>query len=731
MRGRGKFWKVLINEKFSAQTPPKSLGIISLILTFGIIGPAFSGDNSYKNPKSTTFNKLAQQEFVHHTNGNLWIAWDNLGNTGDISCSATIPAFFYPGGTPLSYLCRGGYWIVSKGNLVDSDGQSQIYLEGATGEYVPTRGTVAGPVSQGWATAMDPANFPPNDYSQEPWISKVEWHTIAGLKVVATRYSWSYQGKTNNFFKIGDPVEYFDFNDFVLEDISITYDGDLNGDGTPDAQAVETIDQVVLGIKADHDCVWNVGPAGFLENFWDDDGVDFDEETLTSFELDGDRGSTAEDDTGLDDPVREWRGVHVGQTHVSTPPVKLLVAGEFMEFPDKEPIVSHMWWTGENDPQSPASRFQFATAAFNALDEFTTAPEDFTFDPNLEGDLKKVNSPVTDMRYMAAYGPWPISKNETIRIVTAPVAGSGLEGGKNAARAAKQAFAWNYNLPKPPPAPKMVAEEIELTADIRVRVYWENDKEDAMDPDLGRADFAGYRIYRSALGPLSDSKEILIKEELELPSNIDKSKPFAGDTGGPYQVIQEISKSELSTYQIGTSGNTKQYEIFDGNVALGFDYWYYVAAYDEGEPAMNNWQGTPLPNGLPSLESYRTMNYPLNEVGTPSAPPKIAVSLPAATQESFTEDGVFALPNPWRPNEFDKGVIFLNVPPRAVIKIFDVQGHLVDTIVKDDEATSDVGQVEWNVFSRTRTQVVAGIYFYRVEDLATGAVKFGKLIVQR
>ena len=67
-----------------------------------------------------------QQGRVYHTNGALWNSWDNLGNTGDISCSAAVPGFTYPGGTVLNYLCRGGYWIVAKSNtengLVGEDG---------------------------------------------------------------------------------------------------------------------------------------------------------------------------------------------------------------------------------------------------------------------------------------------------------------------------------------------------------------------------------------------------------------------------------------------------------------------------------------------------------------------------------------------------------------------------------------------------------------------------------
>ena len=666
-----------------------------------------------------------QQNRVYHTNGTLWNSWDNLGNTGDISCSAVVPGFTYPGGTVLNYLCRGGYWIVAKSNtangLVNAAGEASTYLEGTTGEYVLTRGTIAGPVSEGWATDMDPANFPPNDYSQEPWISKVEWQTSAGLHVEATRYSWSFPGTTNNYFHIGSPTEYFDFNDFIIDEITLTYDGDLDGDGTPDANAVATLDQVTLGVKADHDCVWNIGPAGFLENFWDDDGVDYDEETFTSFELDGDRTTTSEDDTGIDDPLREWRGVHIGRTWIESPDVQLFANGTLMTFPGN--TISHYWWTGENDPQNAAKRFAFTTAVFNSENEALST--DFTFDPTLSGDLKTQNPPVTDMRYMQAYGPWVMNKGESVTVVTAILAGAGLENAKNASRAARQAFNWNYNLPKPPPAPMMRQDQVEVTADLTVRVYWENPNEDAIDPDLGRADFAGYRVYRSQISPQSESREILEREGSGLPPNIDESNPFAGDTGGPYRVIKEIPKSDLGTY---ISGNGYAYE--DADVILGFDYWYYVAAYDDGDPTMTNWQGTPLPNGLPSLESYRTMNYPLDpELGIPTSPRKVTVAADAVTSAKFEAEDppVIPVPNPWRPGGPKSTVVFTGLPANATIKIFDVSGNLVQTIDHQGSVSSE----EWDLLSRTRTQVVAGIYYYRVEDNTNGKVQFGKLMVIR
>ncbi len=695
------------------------LAVVIVLITFQFAFSQNATVDDYRALKSNpSLAKLNQDGKVYHTNGALWNAWDNLGNTGDISCSATIPAFTYPGGSVYYSLCRGGYWIVAKSNnengLVNAAGEQATYLEGTTGEYVLTRGTIPGPVSEGWQN-------PGSDYNPEPWVSTTQWHTSAGIKVVAKRYSWSYPGITNNFFRIGSPTEFFDFNDFIIEEITLTYDGDLDGDGTPDANAVATLDQVVMGIKADHDVTWNVGPAGFLENFWDDDGVDYDEDTFSTFELDGDRVSTSEDDTGIDDPLREWRGVHVGQTWISSPDAQIYVSGSLMTFPGN--TVSHYWWTGENDPQSPSKRFAFSSSVFNSADEALTS--DFTFDPTLEGDLKKQNPAVTDMRYLQAYGPWVMNKGESVTVVTAIIAGSGLESAKNASRAAKQVFAWGMNPPKPPSAPKMWGDSLRVTSDLRVRIYWENANENAVDPDLGVADFAGYRVYRSQLSPENSSQEILQAEGDGLPSNISVSQSFAGDTAGPYTMIKQISKSELGTYSIGSN----RYEYYDTNVVFGFNYWYYVAAYDEGDASMTDWQGTALPNGLPPLETYYTMNYPLNSLGTPSTPPKITVTPGPFSSDDFkSTNTVVAVPNPWRSDSPKPTILFTGLPKQATIKIFDMTGNLIQTL--EHESTL-VGTEEWDLISRTRNQIVTGVYYYRVEDHETGEVQTGKLIVIR
>ena len=55
-------------------------------------------------------------------------------------------------------------------------------------------------------------------------------------------------------------------------------------------------------------------------------------------------------------------------------------------------------------------------------------------------------------------------------------------------------------------------------------------------------------------------------------------------------------------------------------------------------------------------------------------------------------------------------------------------GNLIKTL---EHESTVVGTEEWDLISRTRNQIVTGVYYYRVEDHATGEVQTGKLIVIR
>ncbi len=632
-----------------------------------------------------TFSPVADQTYVYHTNGDLWMGWDSYGNTGDQTCSAIIPGWVYPGANEaaghgyLNYNCRAGYWIIA-------DIGGTLY-EGTTGQYDVTEGTEPGLTSSGW-------NGSDGDYNKEPWVTNASW-TIpsASLTVNAVRRSWSFNGEMNTYFKVGE----HDYNDFVIDEIHVINNG------------TTAVDEIVLGSKADHDCTWNVPFPDWDYAFWTDDIVDYDATYMLTMELDGDDPGSASNDFGIDDPAREYRGVRVGQTPLS-------IAGTAYSALAQDAI-NHMWWTGDEDPQTVASRYTMATKFAN--------------------DKKGVNPSPMDMRYLQSYSGGSLAAGDTAVFIVAILAGAGLANTQQAAANARKAYDWNWNLPKPPAAPQIAADGVITNAAGKVEVTWTYSDAQiaALDPDKGTADFAGFRIYKAATAPRQSSSDIMTAEGVSADNSTDggtmvgdpsAGTKFTSASTGPYTMVLDIPAGSAGTY-----GGNGTYTWTDENVAIGLTYWYYVAAYDAaGSDALHG--------SVPSLESYYTMCYPMQAAPDggggliSDTPPATTVSVESLTYEGLdgsTED-VFVAPNPWRGSVMETFhgattantyfVRFYNVKSGDAIRVFDVGGNLIY-----ESSASEAGSFDWNLVSRTRNQVVTGIYYWQVGDQS------GKLAVIR
>ena len=632
-----------------------------------------------------TFSPVADQTYVYHTNGDLWMGWDSYGNTGDQTCSAIIPGWVYPGGNEaaghgyLNYNCRAGYWIIA-------DIGGTLY-EGTTGQYDVTEGTEPGLTSSGW-------NGSDGDYNKEPWVTNASW-TIpsASLTVNAVRRSWSFNGEMNTYFKVGE----HDYNDFVIDEIHVINNG------------TTAVDEIVLGSKADHDCTWNVPFPDWDYAFWTDDIVDYDATYMLTMELDGDDPGSASNDFGIDDPAREYRGVRVAQTPLS-------IAGTAYSALAQDAI-NHMWWTGDEDPQTVASRYTMATKFAN--------------------DKKGVNPSPMDMRYLQSYSGGSLAAGDTAVFIVAILAGAGLANTQQAAANARKAYDWNWNLPKPPAAPQIAADGVITNAAGKVEVTWTYSDAQiaALDPDKGTADFAGFRIYKAATAPRQSSSDIMTAEGVSADNSTDggtmvgdpsAGTKFTSASTGPYTMVLDIPAASVGTY-----GGNGTYTWTDENVAIGLTYWYYVAAYDAaGSDALHG--------SVPSLESYYTMCYPMQAAPDggggliSDTPPATTVSVESLTYEGLdgsTED-VFVAPNPWRGSVMETFhgattantyfVRFYNVKSGDAIRVFDVGGNLIY-----ESSASEAGSFDWNLVSRTRNQVVTGIYYWQVGDQS------GKLAVIR
>ena len=423
---------------------------------------------------------------------------------------------------------------------------------------------------------------------------------------------------------------------------------------------------------------------------------------MLTMELDGDDPGSASNDFGIDDPAREYRGVRVAQTPLS-------IAGTAYSALAQD-AVNHMWWTGDEDPQTVASRYTMATKFAN--------------------DKKGVNPSPMDMRYLQSYSGGSLAAGDTAVFIVAILAGAGLANTQQAAANARKAYDWNWNLPKPPAAPQIAADGVITNAAGKVEVTWTYSDAQiaALDPDKGTADFAGFRIYKAATAPRQSSSDIMTAEGVSADAEGDPSAgtKFTSAATGPYTLVLDIPAASVGDY-----GGNGTYTWTDENVAIGLTYWYYVAAYDEAG-------SDDVHGSVPSLESYYTMCYPMQAAPDggggqiSSVPPATTVSVETLTYEglSGTTTDVFVAPNPWRGNVMETFhgattantyfVRFYNVKSGDAIRVFDVGGNLIY-----ESTASAAGSFDWNLVSRTRNQVVTGMYYWQVGDQS------GKLAVIR
>ena len=69
---------------------------------------------------------------------------------------------------------------------------------------------------------------------------------------------------------------------------------------------------------------------------------------------------------------------------------------------------------------------------------------------------------------------------------------------------------------------------------------------------------------------------------------------------------------------------------------------------------------------------------------------------------------------------------FTGLPERCRIQVFNLAGELVKTLDHDDPVD---GKKSWDLLSEPVRAVATGLYVYVVEDLATGEIQRGKLVI--
>jgi len=226
------------------------------------------------------------------------------------------------------------------------------------------------------------------------------------------------------------------------------------------------------------------------------------------------------------------------------------------------------------------------------------------------------------------------------------------------------AYDADYALPVPPPPPDQFIVE---SGGDQIKLTWTNTAE-------SHPGFSGYKIYRAIHKP---------------------------DT--TYEEIFSCGLSDLVN------------EFADVKAKRGFEYFYYIVAYDDGNTNTID-LGAPL---------YSSKFYTMTNKGASLKRPP-----------GRTLDDIRIVPNPFNirasGNELQFGpgypdrLYFYDIPPICTIRIYTERGDLIETI----EHTNNSGDESWDSITEHRQIIVSGIYIAHFET-PDGESTYRKFIIIR
>ncbi|NOY60328.1 MAG: hypothetical protein GXO75_15570 [Calditrichaeota bacterium] len=200
----------------------------------------------------------------------------------------------------------------------------------------------------------------------------------------------------------------------------------------------------------------------------------------------------------------------------------------------------------------------------------------------------------------------------------------------------------------------------------KIKISWSDESRNDPDFDTGVKDFAGYRVYK-AVG------------------------------------------ARDSTYRMIYDGTGNEYT--DSDVSSGFQYFYYVTAYDNGS---QNWEDPGV--SIESGKYYCWTGWAPNGVKPATAP--------ITSQSSM--DKIRVIPNPYSaagktfPGEVDK-IIFTGLPGKCTIRIYTTNGDFVHEL----DHTDGSGSESWDLRTEFNQYIVSDVYLYTVSsDLGNHVGKF-------
>lgn len=611
--------------------------------------------------------------------GIIGVAITNLGYIGNGLSNPNQPSCEYPLNSHVEHLFLGGLWvgaIAADGTIHVSTGAqdvSNLVAGDEIREFEDTDDNVLVMSNVQNSNLYNPNALATkhiecfsDDYAQVESGN----HTPLGLKVILRALSW------------GSPYA----DDFVILDYAIV---NISGGELRDVYVGLWTDTTVGNTEVtnpydnqggtpwnyydDVNGGWQPGDVEGDPNIWmcyerDDDG---DDNMCTSWV-----GNRLLGSTPAVEPYENWQ-----------PPVSYN-AWTFRDVPGTDD--RDTTWTEEGEIEEISiGKYQLMSNGLFCSGE--TQEEDYTA--------------VSDWITMMSTGPFrTIAPDDTVHVTFAITCGADSLSLLSNSKVAQVAYEQGFDIPTGPPSP-----QLDLAYDVgSVILNWEPGTDvDEEGNELGsddprrspehhiskitaRPDFQGYRVYRYRGETFSGDPY----EEATLVAQFDKIDGVGFDTGLPELVDGKRT-------------------FIDTNLLDGFAYWYAVVSFSAPDVVA----------GLPEFQSGFYENALLTFPGP----------APTVSGEEM-EIGVF--PNPYRAGSFydnrygekelGRKIWFTGLPENSTIKVYNLAGDLVRTLHHNDSTS---GMKDWDLLSEPTRAIASGLYIYVVEDLSTGNIARGKLVI--
>jgi hypothetical protein len=719
----------------------------------------------------------SQQNFSTHTRGKLWETlynWGFIGDPGAWDYNETTGIGFYPGfpgfDFPRNEIDANGYitdanfhnfrsgpWILVKGakTLIPPDWspENRDFILYHSSLATGIEGVVESSISPFSKTKnfVESQGFDPRLPEE---MNYVEFHTSTGVTVKQRSMAWSFPG----------------YDDFIIYDYTFVNSGFI---AIPAANQVFPLQQPLNEVWiVFHTGIQN-STKGRLNFFYN---PDFQKSTAPAGAFGWkDEGGLYDDYYAIENDLVDGKGL-------------LYYSRDYNGGREPSPWNTYMqktnwrndlrlrpeWLPELQDPAAFGFTFLYRTpysgsngdpfdadpAYFNiysdGVDKFKGKTVDFegfgldVYKPFELYDFAKHSKRASNNGhlycwYTSSFGPYSLASGDSVRLIVAEIAGvmdmnQVMKGDpdhwlktydedwqndstnvhiRRNTEALRKAIEWGIgakvdgidiaaDVPESPPAPNCSAVNESSGSDTAIiAVSWDDLAEKTIINNgvgqpfyNGLEDLDGYRIFRG----------------------IDKR--------GIWELIKEIPRADFNNFW---NAESNIYKYLDKTVQFGFEYNYYVQAYNSNPRTWTSINGTIVENLGELLSSD------LNKSTMVSAKPG-----PVSVKGGWD---VFVVPNPFvdddplrnfapiSQGELHYKIEFRNLPEKATIKIFNIAGDLITTLKHGPDASGNLyGTIEWYQRSNSGLLVAPGLYIYVIESEAEeslGSRTTGKFMIIR